>query len=159
VSRDDREVGYLLHDIFALPEKERIKVFEKLREDLSEAVPPSKIDEINFQMGEAIKVFNKVADHLGYDHELLKLGMKMKEFNAAPSRVRDGVTARQIAGAFLGSWSLAKQAAIGEVIAPSPTQAKLRERLSRSRRKVARMNAAVYEFLESDPGKDHHAGL
>lgn len=147
----DRETAYLIRDILALPEKERIKVFEKLREDLSEAAAPSAIDELNVKMKNAIETFNKVAEHLGYDHDLLKLQMKMREFDSVPSRHRDGVKARQIAGVFFGSWPLAKRAATGGSLEPSPRQAKLREELVRQRRRVERMSAGIYEFLDSEP--------
>lgn len=145
------EVGYLLRDILNLPERDRVKVFETLREDLGEAAAPSKIDEINEKMANAIETFNRVADHLGYDNGLAKLSMTMREFNEAPTRVRDGVQARHIAGAFFGSWPLALQAAIGESIEPRPTQTKLRQRLSTQRLRVERMSAGLYEWLDTKP--------
>ena len=108
-----RQTGYLLRDIFNLPERERINLFEKLREDLAAATAPSISDQINAKMAAGIEALDRVAEHLGYDDEASKLGMKMvDEFNAAPEELRGGLKARQIAGAFSDSWPLAKQASI-----------------------------------------------
>ena len=155
MSRTDRDTSDLLRDIFALPDRERIKILERLREDLADAAPPSKSDEINSQQKTAIEVFNNVAEHLRYDHDLEKLMIKMREFDAAPYRVREGVKARQIAK-FFGSWHLAKAAAIGESLEPSPAQHRRRRLVIARNRRYARFQQGLYEWIATDPEKTSH---
>jgi len=144
-------LALLLRDLFALPDHERALVYQKLTEDLEQASAPSPITRANEARINAVEVFDKVAEHLGLDNDFAKLALRMREFDAVPSRVREGYKARQLAAVYLGSWPLLKQAAIRAPLQTSPTQAKHRKRFLARRSYYARQQTGLHEWLENEP--------
>jgi transcriptional regulator with XRE-family HTH domain len=157
VSSLSNEARYLIRDIVALPERERIAIFEELRKDLAGQIGPSTSDDLNVERANAIETFNKVAKYLGYEDELLATRMTMEEFDKAPSRVRDGAKARQVARVFLNSWPLAKLAATGGILPVDLLTQRKRSKIAFQQRVSARHQTGLYEWLESDPDDESQA--
>jgi hypothetical protein len=102
-----------------LPELERVWLFERLREDFDAVdMKQHQIDRLNKRMSEAVKTLERVAEHLRLKGQKAQLALTMREFDAAPEKVRGGWKARRIADALHGSWALAKAVAFEGAVLP-----------------------------------------
>lgn len=138
----------------SLPERWRVWVYEWLREELAGAdFSEHQADEINAKMRTAISVLDAAAEHLELNDEEARLAMTIKAFNEVPEDVRQGWTAKRVAGAYGGQWILAKQVAFTDKRLPVDTAQKWkrRQRLSFQTRSHAFHLSAVSEWLQLDP--------
>lgn len=87
----ERERANIIRDILVLPERDRVEILRAVDQDLAAGAKASPIAEVAEQMANALETFDKVADHLGYDSDIAKLMMKIREFDSAPDSIREGV--------------------------------------------------------------------
>lgn len=146
-----RDAKNLIRDALALPERERVEMLNAVAKDLAAGGALAPEVAKGEEMRNAMEIFNNVADHLGYDSDIAKLLMKMREFDSAPARVREGVKARQIARVFFNSWDTAKAAAVGEDLPVTPAQEKQRRLVGRERRRNRRIEEGLEQWLATDP--------
>lgn len=139
-----------------LPERWRVWLLERLREDLNEIDwEQHHIDVIGARMSAAIKALERVTDHLGLEDQEARLRLTMSEFDAAPESVRDGWRARQVSNVLRGSWSLAKGVAFADERLPvvPERQWERAEGLARKRREGKLTFISVKTWLDTKPKK------
>jgi DNA-binding XRE family transcriptional regulator len=141
----------LTRRVLDLPEAERIAVFEELRRDLAAAAPADPVDAKNARRAEALEILVRVAEHLTLDQDGRK-ALTMREFNAAPARVRGERSAEWIAQAFLG-WSWAKRALLDGEIPPNLQQFQIRQGLHRRRHQFEDHLAGLRAWLATNPAR------
>lgn len=142
-----REAGFL-------PERWRLWLFEELRKDFEAAdLEQHRIDDLNQKMSQAVQALERVAKHLKLKGKEARLALTMREFDAAPERVRKGWTGRRIADAVRGSWRLAKSVAFTDTALPvfAERQAEQRAKLARKRREAAFGLSSVKDWLATNP--------
>ncbi len=146
----------LTREIVALPARWQVWVFEWLREDLAAVdLAGHETDEANARMRAAAAALDRVIEHLGLTDQEAKLGLTMREFDAAPENARKGWTARRVAAAYRGSWQLAKEVAFSGKRFQVQFQRKRqrRQELPHKAREVSRDLTRVREWLATKPPK------
>jgi DNA-binding XRE family transcriptional regulator len=146
----------LLRESLFLPERWRVWLYERLREDLPEVDwEQHRIDLIGARMSAAISSLDRVADHLGLEDQKAQLRLTIREFDAAPESVREGWRARQVANVLRGSWTLAKGIAFTDQRLPVAAEVywKRAEGLARKLREGAFTLGGVQAWLDTKPKK------
>ena len=136
-----------------LPDRWRAWLLEALSEDLAAAdLEQHRHEVLNARMSEAVRILERVAKHLKLDQKQ-RLDLTMREFDAAPVKVREGWRARKVADAIRGSWPLAKSVAFNNQRLPvAPERQWARGRgLARKRREATFALSAVAKWLETEP--------
>jgi DNA-binding XRE family transcriptional regulator len=133
-----------------LPERWRVWLYAQLGQDLKAAdMEQHRLDVLNARMSEAVKVLERVAQHLKLTDQSDQLTMTMAQFDATPDRIREGWKARRVADAVRRSWALAKGVAFDNVRLPVAAERKWEQRqgLSRKRRESQFALGSVQDWL------------
>lgn len=139
-----------------LPERWRAWLLTELRKEYDAAdMERDRQDEINQRMSEAVVILQAVTKHLKLRTTEDRLRLTMREFDAAPSRVRKGWSARRIAEAIRGRWGLAKSVAFTKKRLPVVAERRweLGKVLKRKRREAAFTLSALEAWLATKPEK------
>lgn len=139
-----------MREVVLLAERDRVKLFELLRQDLAGTVAPDPADAVNTRRKDALTAYAAVAMHLDLDDEGRR-ALTMREFDEASQATQSGWTAKQVAAAFYDSWPLAKQAALGERLSVDVDQKWRRKSEARHVRTHARYATGLIEWLDTDP--------
>jgi len=139
-----------------LPERQRVWLFEQLQKDF-EAFDQEeyRLKQLNRKMSEAVEALERVAKHLKLKDKKARLVLTIKEFDATPSKVRQGWTGRQVAEAIRRSWQLAKTVAFTNVWLPVAAErhSQQRKELARKRREAGFGLSSVQDWLATNPSK------
>ena len=144
-----REAGFL-------PERQRAWLLAQLRKDF-EAYDSEehRTDRLNQKMSEAVESLVRVAQHFKLEGQQARLSLTMREFDAAPKKIRQSWTARRVADAVRGSWGLSKAVAFTNESLPVGSERKWERRkdLTRKRREGAFIFTGLKEWLDSNPAR------
>jgi DNA-binding Xre family transcriptional regulator len=149
----------LAREALFLPDRWRAWLLTAISEDLAAAdLEQHRFEILNARMSEAVRVLEQVAKHLKLDQEQ-RLALTMREFDAAPEKIREGWRARKVADDIRGSWQLAKSIAFDNKRLPvAPERKWERGRgLRRKRREAAFALGGVAQWLETKPAKKTQA--
>jgi DNA-binding XRE family transcriptional regulator len=110
-------------------------------------------DQLKQKMADAVKALERVVQHLKLKDQKAQLALTMREFDAAPEKVRQGWTGRQVADAIRGSWELAKAVAFTDEYVPSIAEYHwLRNKgLTRKRREAKFTLGSLQKWLATKP--------
>lgn len=152
-SQAERLARELAREALFLPDRWRAWLITALGEDLaSPDLEQHRFEALNARMSEAVRVLEAVAEHSQLD-PAQHLALTMREFDAAPEKVRESWRARQVADAIRGSWSLAKGVAFGNERFPVAAERKWerRKKLKRKRRESAFALSGIAQWLDTKP--------
>lgn len=144
----------IVREALRLPERQRIWVFERLREDLASArSKPREADQINQRMRQAAQALKRAAEHLNLTGEQERLALTIRAYDQIPEKIREGWSAKRVRGAFIGSWELAKGVAFTDMRLPVATalKAKRRKALGQKPRSNAFAINSLCEWLAQNP--------
>jgi len=143
----------LAREALFLPDRWRAWLLRAISEDLDAAdLEQHRHEVLNARMSEAVRVLEQVAEHLQLDQEQ-RLALTMREFDAAPEKVREAWQARKVADAIRGSWELAKSIAFTDEHLPvkAERQWERSKGLTRKRRETAFALGGLARWLETKP--------
>jgi DNA-binding Xre family transcriptional regulator len=143
----------LAREALFLPDRWRAWLLTAISEDLNAAdMEQHRFEVLNARMSEAVRILEQVAKHLKLDQEQ-RLALTMRDFDAAPEKIREGWRARKVADDIRGSWQLAKSIAFNNKSLPvAPERHWERGRgLPRKRREAAFALSGVAQWLETKP--------
>jgi DNA-binding Xre family transcriptional regulator len=143
----------LAREALFLPDRWRAWLVAAVGEDLADPdLEQHRFEVLNERMSEAVRILEQVAKHLRLDQEQ-RLALTMREFNAAPTTIREDWSARKVADAIRGSWELAKSITFTNKRLPvAPERYWERGKgLARKRREAAFALSGIAQWLETNP--------